>query len=107
MVLQCWSNISRTAERILEKKSIPHRAGDWCFAHPALDSVTHPPSPRPLFLRVDRSLFSGCRSRRLGGEWLARAPQILSLIHISEPTRLLSISYAVFCLKKKKIITLK
>eukprot|EP00658_Telonema_sp_P-2_P033454 TRINITY_DN24554_c0_g1_i2.p1 TRINITY_DN24554_c0_g1~~TRINITY_DN24554_c0_g1_i2.p1 ORF type:complete len:138 (-),score=19.23 TRINITY_DN24554_c0_g1_i2:66-479(-) len=31
---------------------------------------------------------------------LARA--LLSLIHISEPTRLLSISYAVFCLKKKK-----
>eukprot|EP00658_Telonema_sp_P-2_P034703 TRINITY_DN25320_c0_g1_i1.p1 TRINITY_DN25320_c0_g1~~TRINITY_DN25320_c0_g1_i1.p1 ORF type:complete len:180 (+),score=85.02 TRINITY_DN25320_c0_g1_i1:180-719(+) len=28
--------------------------------------------------------------------------QQLSLIHISEPTRLLSISYAVFCLKKKK-----
>src|SRR5665254_16841 len=31
-----------------------------------------------------------------------RVPQGLSLIHISEPTRLLSISYAVFCLKKKK-----
>ena len=29
------------------------------------------------------------------------APFFLSLIHISEPTRLLSISYAVFCLKKK------
>src|SRR5678815_2808593 len=29
--------------------------------------------------------------------WLSQ----LSLIHISEPTRLLSISYAVFCLKKK------
>src|SRR5678816_4705273 len=28
----------------------------------------------------------------------------LALIHISEPTRLLSISYAVFCLKKKKKI---
>src|SRR5678815_4524620 len=28
-----------------------------------------------------------------------RAEYILSLIHISEPTRLLSISYAVFCLK--------
>src|SRR5678815_988325 len=28
--------------------------------------------------------------------------RVLSLIHISEPTRLLSISYAVFCLKKKK-----
>src|SRR5674536_354273 len=30
------------------------------------------------------------------------AGTLLSLIHISEPTRLLSISYAVFCLKKKK-----
>ena len=28
--------------------------------------------------------------------------QKLSLIHISEPTRPLYISYAVFCLKKKK-----
>ena len=27
---------------------------------------------------------------------------LLSLIHIPEPTRLLIISYAVFCLKKKK-----
>src|SRR5678816_876140 len=47
--------------------------------------------------------------------WGGRAPAVdgsftgmrqyyltLSLIHISEPTRLLSISYAVFCLKKKK-----
>eukprot|EP00658_Telonema_sp_P-2_P072722 TRINITY_DN61825_c0_g1_i2.p1 TRINITY_DN61825_c0_g1~~TRINITY_DN61825_c0_g1_i2.p1 ORF type:complete len:166 (-),score=35.75 TRINITY_DN61825_c0_g1_i2:111-608(-) len=32
---------------------------------------------------------------------LAPLRHILSLIHISEPTRLLSISYAVFCLKKK------
>ncbi len=30
----------------------------------------------------------------------------LSLIHISEPTRLALISYAVFCLKKKKINTI-
>ena len=30
------------------------------------------------------------------------ADQVLSLIHISEPTRLRRISYAVFCLKKKK-----
>src|SRR5678815_3334081 len=32
--------------------------------------------------------------------FLKRVEQELSLIHISEPTRLLSISYAVFCLKK-------
>ena len=36
------------------------------------------------------------------GIWLAASlGLLLSLIHISEPTRLLSISYAVFCLKKK------
>src|SRR5450756_1280670 len=33
---------------------------------------------------------------------IVRAHLALSLIHISEPTRLGMISYAVFCLKKKK-----
>src|SRR5659263_44260 len=37
-------------------------------------------------------------------EWIV---QYLSLIHISEPTRLGMISYAVFCLKKKKNINQK
>ena len=40
-------------------------------------------------------------------EWIATCAKAhkesLSLIHISEPTRLGMISYAVFCLKKKKI----
>ena len=36
------------------------------------------------------------------GAELAVLPEYLSLIHISEPTRPLYISYAVFCLKKKK-----
>ena len=31
---------------------------------------------------------------------------LLSLIHISEPTRRTPISYAVFCLKKKNILTI-
>ena len=36
--------------------------------------------------------------------WTDRGPNLfpLSLIHISEPTRQAEISYAVFCLKKKK-----
>src|SRR5678816_2190611 len=34
-------------------------------------------------------------------KYLGTSELNLSLIHISEPTRLLSISYAVFCLKKK------
>src|SRR5678815_1763382 len=36
------------------------------------------------------------------GDEIGEVRVALSLIHISEPTRLLSISYAVFCLKKKK-----
>src|SRR5450759_4139212 len=40
---------------------------------------------------------------RFGRMWLSGSEaEILSLIHISEPTRLGMISYAVFCLKKKK-----
>src|SRR5678815_3943396 len=35
-----------------------------------------------------------------GGRGVSFQPYTLSLIHISEPTRLLSISHAVFCLKK-------
>ena len=38
---------------------------------------------------------------RQAGAMGSISKESLSLIHISEPTRLLSISYAVFCLKKK------
>eukprot|EP00658_Telonema_sp_P-2_P040073 TRINITY_DN28675_c0_g1_i2.p1 TRINITY_DN28675_c0_g1~~TRINITY_DN28675_c0_g1_i2.p1 ORF type:complete len:288 (-),score=107.55 TRINITY_DN28675_c0_g1_i2:82-945(-) len=59
---------------------------------------------------VNKLLSAGLQARRLTNYQLQRVQQIfeafdtddLSLIHISEPTRLLSISYAVFCLKKKK-----
>src|SRR5664279_2733616 len=37
-----------------------------------------------------------------GGDAAELAHHLLSLIHISEPTRRTPISYAVFCLKKKK-----
>ena len=45
--------------------------------------------------------------RSLWMEMGERSVLALSLIHISEPTRLLSISYAVFCLKKKKTYQMK
>ena len=38
----------------------------------------------------------------LGSSELKHSVRVLSLIHISEPTRQAEISYAVFCLKKKK-----
>eukprot|EP00658_Telonema_sp_P-2_P040964 TRINITY_DN29296_c0_g1_i3.p1 TRINITY_DN29296_c0_g1~~TRINITY_DN29296_c0_g1_i3.p1 ORF type:complete len:190 (+),score=53.35 TRINITY_DN29296_c0_g1_i3:77-646(+) len=55
------------------------------------------------YLNDPLNYVGGIRSR-VGIELLQAmdAAQDLSLIHISEPTRLLSISYAVFCLKKKK-----
>ena len=40
------------------------------------------------------------QQRAARAEQRRRGVEDLSLIHISEPTRLLSISYAVFCLKK-------
>src|SRR5665254_21694 len=49
--------------------------------------------------RRERRVERAARPEQHRGHRPARA--IVSLIHISEPTRLLSISYAVFCLKKK------
>ena len=43
-----------------------------------------------------------CYCEPFAAETGARVVQDLSLIHISEPTRQAEISYAVFCLKKKK-----
>ena len=44
-----------------------------------------------------KSMLGGLTNNIVGGEPI----KSLSLIHISEPTRLRRISYAVFCLKKK------
>ena len=73
-------------------------------------------------INAEKAIISGNRARvlnnykqkrqrgsREGGPFFPRRPDHilkrtirgLSLIHISETTRLLSISYAVFCLKKK------
>ena len=47
--------------------------------------------------------FLGCGNEQMVIESrFSAAGQDLSLIHISEPTRQAEISYAVFCLKKKK-----
>src|SRR5665647_3739017 len=51
-------------------------------------------------------LPASMRTSQMGRSWYAHACAFmdmkLSLIHISEPTRRTPISYAVFCLKKKK-----
>eukprot|EP00658_Telonema_sp_P-2_P027760 TRINITY_DN21380_c0_g1_i3.p1 TRINITY_DN21380_c0_g1~~TRINITY_DN21380_c0_g1_i3.p1 ORF type:complete len:219 (+),score=43.85 TRINITY_DN21380_c0_g1_i3:153-809(+) len=63
-----------------------------------------------LLSYVTNTQYMGILLKRADGvTYLSAHPPLLpivqkylSLIHISEPTRLLSISYAVFCLKKKK-----
>src|SRR5678815_3045961 len=66
---------------------------------------------RPPRSTLDRSSAASDVYKRQAWRCRSRSPhktgrrigwRSLSLIHISEPTRLLSISYAVFCLKKKK-----
>eukprot|EP00658_Telonema_sp_P-2_P067477 TRINITY_DN5639_c0_g1_i31.p1 TRINITY_DN5639_c0_g1~~TRINITY_DN5639_c0_g1_i31.p1 ORF type:complete len:121 (+),score=21.02 TRINITY_DN5639_c0_g1_i31:146-508(+) len=78
----------------------------------ALVNVRARESQRSKFLNLHYLHFQGrCRHQARHHQFghhdqhddqLAGSAQHLSLIHISEPTRLLSISYAVFCLKKKK-----
>ena len=50
---------------------------------------------------LGRDLLGEDLAQRLVAAALLVVGQVLSLIHISEPTRLLSSSYAGFCLKKK------
>src|SRR5450756_2917422 len=97
-------------------RGLPNDAGDTGFRR--ADTPGIPGNVRHhaavLVAGRDRPALAGAPAGRLMGySPLRRAPVALredsdehpgklSLIHISEPTRLGMISYAVFCLKKKK-----
>ena len=55
--------------------------------------------PFPFLMRIKACKLTVCEKQ---APFLFLGIYQLSLIHISEPTRLGMISYAVFCLKKKK-----
>ena len=55
-----------------------------------------------LWIGNDEFLYNTAKACVTYREGLETPWDKLSLIHISEPTRLRCISYAVFCLKKKK-----
>ena len=65
------------------------------FAYTAIEAFSNEEIPDDYYLE---------QQRKRDGIFVVY--EKLSLIHISEPTRLLSISYAVFCLKKKKKTTI-
>src|SRR5665647_3788729 len=95
---------------------IPRRAGCHCVVHESRRPEPRSDSRSHLIERVMGDRIVACEIHR--GEWAHTEPQcaarrgvhllraaqtlFLSLIHISEPTRRTPISYAVFCLKKKK-----
>src|SRR5674536_122680 len=60
------------------------------------------PPPAALVVFAPDEVEAAVQAEVGGSALFASRFRELSLIHISEPTRLLSISYAVFCLKKKK-----
>src|SRR5450759_4965293 len=67
--------------------------------------IRRPPRSTPLYSSAASDVYK--RQREAHDQHGSRVPSTmycvrpLSLIHISEPTRLGMISYAVFCLKKK------
>src|SRR5678816_1655702 len=67
-----------------------------------VDGKMTPVSQQALNAQHTSMLCRAVMNDKQAAEFEAKKECNLSLIHISEPTRLLSISYAVFCLKKKK-----
>src|SRR3546814_8311864 len=67
---------------------------------PARHAAARGALPRPPSLRRDRALDRGAPGDRVGPA--AQAPDSKSEEHTSELQSLMRISYAVFCLKKKK-----
>ena len=99
----CIRDRSHDSESVLSAIDVDGK-GQLTLDEQRVESVYRHPGSGQYFLVL---IQGGGRlaSGSLGTHGLeARVPgpgQSLSLIHISEPTRPYSISYAVFCLKKK------
>src|SRR5678816_2113282 len=108
------SEIRTTAQKLLDAydrgalippPSEQHAQFDWKSAYEvaaAMVEMRRARGEKPVGRKI------GFTNRNIWAEYGATSPiwahvydstLVLSLIHISEPTRLLSISYAVFCLK--------
>eukprot|EP00658_Telonema_sp_P-2_P068802 TRINITY_DN57783_c0_g1_i1.p2 TRINITY_DN57783_c0_g1~~TRINITY_DN57783_c0_g1_i1.p2 ORF type:complete len:112 (+),score=35.31 TRINITY_DN57783_c0_g1_i1:212-547(+) len=97
------SESQTNTERIsLKNNGMSHTEGGW----PIAIDPTEFEEKMKYCKKVERdeSYYASCKGL-VETNMTSYLKQNLSLIHISEPTRLLSISYAVFCLKKKKHIT--
>src|SRR5665213_3750294 len=90
-----------------EQKEVPASTGRWAQAQGSAHGVRGDRVRAAHRLPVE-GLAQGairqcqCDPQTLSGMGGCGTVPCLSLIHISEPTRQAEISYAVFCLKKKK-----
>src|SRR5678810_14350 len=108
-------NLSRHLDlQVAEAEVRSAKATHQVAPHHSASAVTCQ-DPRPPLtegqasVRSHHALVSGRRYSHDASVKVHRSPStpvptpgLLSLIHISEPTRQAEISYAVFCLKKKK-----
>ena len=115
-------------DRFVSGSAVPTEAERAAFRYPALhlhwNAENLPPATRRAWAKLQLpgdyattvtqpAAFRAYlleQLRPLAGEYgvrisVGRSEQELSLIHISEPTRPLYISYAVFCLKKKTMLS--
>ena len=76
--------------------------GQMSDAHPRAGGPARRRSFTPEQKLAHLAAYEQACQEQQGGAYLRREGLYLSLIHISEPTRPERISYAVFCLKKKK-----
>ena len=90
------SNVSMPGGGVFAE-TIPREPGTEFFTMYSASAGAPATVERVYFdlVAIADSVYDADSTSAEGGE------ESLSLIHISEPTRLLSISYAVFCLKKK------
>src|SRR5659263_713181 len=92
--------VKQSGEKRTGQIVIPAIFSSDIFGHPVCRSQV--PGSHICSVNPARSDGIGLFSSDTGLPWKFCMMRILSLIHISEPTRLGMISYAVFCLKKKK-----
>src|SRR5678815_1052804 len=109
--IRCWGAVTLTlGERNLAAKNEKQRAASIAYVKSVVTMVQELEGTEITIVpaTVNKIIPDGTPEEEW--KWVVdalkevyiHAMQCLSLIHISEPTRLLSISYAVFCLKKKK-----
>src|SRR5678816_1063108 len=98
---ECGGDVQKAIDYLRQKGlAAAAKKADRVAADGAVGAYVHPGGKIGVLVEINCQTDFVARTTEFQTLLKDMAMQILSLIHISEPTRLLSISYAVFCLKK-------